>query len=649
MKADDSNVTELFAHQIGQYCIPHYQRPQAWRVDKHWEPLWADVEGKANDWLNEVTPKPHYLGAVVLAKRQKIGVRGIDRLLVIDGQQRLSTLQYLLKALSLVTDELEYEDGSLSIREELYNTNETMMDRPDVQRHKLWPTFRDRDAHRLVMRANSIVALRDQFPNNFTKSGKLYVNYQHPRPLEATWFFYHKILLWIEDLAGQQEKTNGIEAVRKAITTSLQFIILWLEETDDPQVIFECLNGRGEPLRSTDLIKNFIFMAAETSAKDSSDDFTEESPLYKLWSKFDEPVWSEGVTRGRLTRTRLEWLIYYCLQAETGQDLDISRSYESYQKWAAPKNTNRLAASEQIDILLDYATHLQTFIAEDPSLPIGRFGKIAQSLDVTTVSAVSLAIAKNCDPSTQVEMFDCLASYLVRRETCGLTKKAYNVIFLALLKELRRGGFNLETLKNHLGSLNGDASLWPDDARFARDVATRKIYGSGSALNICRLLLATAAARIGASHASEVQWSPDWTHLHVEHLMPQAWFEYWPLPDGTLASPEEALNAPLTSDENSDAARRINVIQRREQLKNTLGNLTVLNKAINMKIKHYAWPIKREEVREVTQLRMNFDLVSEPIWNEDRIRERGLSLAQLLATVWQSPPLKEAIAAQAGI
>jgi hypothetical protein len=245
MKPDDSNPTGLFANQVVQYCIPHYQRRLTWAEERHFEPLWADIEGKANDWFNGIEPKSHYLGAVVLAKRPKKRVRGIDRCLVIDGQQRLSTLQYLLKSLKLISDEVGHEDGSLSIQQELFNTKEAMM--VDVQKYKLWPTFRDREAHRKVMQAQSIGDLRNAFPGAFTQVGHLYKSDDHERPLATTWFFHQRIKAWIDEIDDPQSKTRGLESLRNAVTRSLQLIILWLEPSDDPQVIFECLNGRGSP------------------------------------------------------------------------------------------------------------------------------------------------------------------------------------------------------------------------------------------------------------------------------------------------------------------------------------------------------------------------------------------------------------------
>jgi Protein of unknown function DUF262/Protein of unknown function (DUF1524) len=514
---------------------------------------------------------------VVLAKRPKKGVRGIDRCLVIDGQQRLSTLQYILKSLKLLTDEIGYEDGSLSIQQELFNTNETMMDHAEVQKYKLWPTFRDRDAHRKVMASGTADDLRLTFPDAYTKARRLYQGANHPRPLATTQFFYERLKGWVDDIADEQSKIKGLEAIRNATTRSLQLIILWLQPKDDPQVIFECLNGRGSPLRPTDLIKNLVFMTGENEASDRSEELNEESGLFKSWSKLDEPGWSEDVTRGRTTQTRLEWLIYYTLQVEMGEDLDMSRTYETYQRWVAPKVGAAIASAQQVEELLSYASILQDLIAENPETPIGKFGQVSQGLDITVVSAVALGIAKNCDVATQGAMFAALESYLIRREVCGLPKKAYNVTFLALLKELRKNGFTLTSLTSYLASLQGESSLWPDDGLFAHNLKARSLYGGKAGLNVCRLLLAAVAEKIGGNHASELQWRLDWGKLHLEHLMPQSWYEHWPLAGGVYATESDAKISLYRAEDDSPEGKRFALIKRREQLKNTLGNLTVLN------------------------------------------------------------------------
>lgn len=360
-------------------------------------------------------------------------------------------------------------------------------------------------------------------------------------------------------------------------------------------------------------------------------ELTEESELFKKWALLDAPVWMQDVSRGRIKKTRLEWLVYYGLQAETAQDLDSSKTYQAYQKWAAPNATDKKTADDQVNALLSHANNLQQFITEDQETPIGRFGKIAQSFDVTTVSPLALAIAKNCTPAMQSDMFNALASYLVRREACGLTKKSYNLIFLALLKELHKTEFETSVLINHLSGLSGDTATWPNDTEFAEAISNRSISGN---LEVCRILLATAASKIGGRQGGELHWDLDWSKLHVEHLLPNSWYEHWPLPDGKKVSKEEAEFARSLPDEDTEVGKHRRNILRRQKLKNTLGNLTVLNSEINMEIKHYPWSVKQEAIRDATQLRMNFDLVSEPNWDEEKISARGKSLEKMLIEHW---------------
>jgi hypothetical protein len=163
-------------------------------------------------------------------------------------------------------------------------------------------------------------------------------------------------------------------------------------------------------------------MTGEAEAADRSEEISEESALFRAWSKLDEPKWMQDITRGGITQSRLDWLIYYALQVEMGEDLDASRIYETYQKWAAPKIGPIISSSQQVDTLLAYGAILQQFISESPVTPIGRFGQVAQGLDITVGSGVALAVAKNCDHLTQTRMFEIIESYLVRRETCGLPR-----------------------------------------------------------------------------------------------------------------------------------------------------------------------------------------------------------------------------------
>jgi hypothetical protein len=128
--------------------VPLFQRPYVWTADKQWQPLWEDVLTTC-DRVERGGVVPHFLGAIVLQQRR--GTPGsIEVREVIDGQQRLTTLQLLIAALrdAFVAHDL---DGRLFKRVvKLLDNDIEMVDGPD-EVHKLWPTNRDRDPYRAVM------------------------------------------------------------------------------------------------------------------------------------------------------------------------------------------------------------------------------------------------------------------------------------------------------------------------------------------------------------------------------------------------------------------------------------------------------------------------------------------------------------------
>lgn len=306
-----------------QYRVPFYQRAYVWNREEQWGPLWEDIQDKAELRLQGGKPVPHFMGAVVLEPQKKTGLLGVERHHIIDGQQRLTTMQYVFAALCLVLTEVNEKALLPLIESCLINSNpETMEDR-DVERFKLWPTFRDRHQFVSAMTAGDIEKLKARFPNSFTRTGTLKkVGVDHPPALEAICFFREAMLTWLRD-----EKDTSIAlrvpALATAVLTDLAIVCISLGEDDDAQVIFETLNGRGAELHATDLIRNFIFMRAGTDADE----------LYStLWSQFEAPLWSEQQKRGRLNRPRLEWFVQSAVQAQTGEEIDVGRLYAGYKR-----------------------------------------------------------------------------------------------------------------------------------------------------------------------------------------------------------------------------------------------------------------------------------------------------------------------------
>ena len=100
MKSETLTVQQLFQDRR-QYCVPFYQRAYVWTQQDQWSALLEDILEKVQSRLSGTKPTPHFLGAVVLEPQSKKGLLGVDSIHIIDGQQRLTTLQYVLASIRL--------------------------------------------------------------------------------------------------------------------------------------------------------------------------------------------------------------------------------------------------------------------------------------------------------------------------------------------------------------------------------------------------------------------------------------------------------------------------------------------------------------------------------------------------------------------
>jgi uncharacterized protein with ParB-like and HNH nuclease domain len=166
MKSETNDVQQIFQDRR-QYRVPFYQRAYVWNKEEQWEPLWNDIRDKAETRLNHQSPAPHFLGAIVLEPQERRGLRGVEAYYVIDGRQPLTTL-YFLVALAMILSKDDASAILTVIKGCLWNPNPDTMEQPEIERFKVWPTFRDREDYRLAMEAEGRHELRQRFPDSFT-------------------------------------------------------------------------------------------------------------------------------------------------------------------------------------------------------------------------------------------------------------------------------------------------------------------------------------------------------------------------------------------------------------------------------------------------------------------------------------------------
>ena len=522
------------------------------------------------------------------------------------------------------------DDTAISgiIRGALQNTNTDTMRDPSIEVFKVWPTFRDRKAYQSALQADDREALKTRFPNSFTQRETLKkIGICHPSPLEAIWFFTKSFEQWIKE-GEKDEVPIRVETLASAVLQDLKVVSIVLDEDDDAQVIFETLNGRGAQLHATDLIRNFIFMRADREGSNSEE-------LYnQFWAKYENNYWNEQLRRGRMRKPRIEWFIHASLQAELRDEVDLGRLYFEYRHYVfdgfEPKS-----AHDQLNTLEKYAGFYQELVDGEGTRPIARFGRRIGPYDITTLHPLALLIGISTTTDEEKdEMYNLLASYVVRRALCGLTTKNYNNIFLSLLRKLSRSEVTSEVLRNLLSSLVGDASRWPRDEEFRNVCQNSPIYPGPLEAPKMRAVLAELELDLRQAAKTEDSFASNLGNLDIDHILPRSWYEHWPLNDGSVINQGEMNNIWRKNLLEEPLDERESNINARGNAIPTLGNLTLLNLSINRAAQHKAFSVKKELLLANTNLRLNVPLLGLENWDEESINKRGELLADCAIRVW---------------
>ena len=129
MQANPRSVSELFNSQL-RYVVPMFQRLYVWQQSPQWETLWEDVVEKAALRIAEKETNPHYLGALIIEGVKPTSPREVKRFLVIDGQQRLTTLQLMLCAFRDLARVREWKSIDKPLSRYLENADPDVMETP---------------------------------------------------------------------------------------------------------------------------------------------------------------------------------------------------------------------------------------------------------------------------------------------------------------------------------------------------------------------------------------------------------------------------------------------------------------------------------------------------------------------------------------
>lgn len=620
MRPSKQSVFELFDRQR-RYVVPLFQRPYVWNREEQWEPLWEDILSKATQVAGERSPYPHFLGAVVL-NQVKVYGKSLDAAEVIDGQQRLTTLQLFLAAFR----DLAVGAGATRLAEALADltTNRHIGDDP-AERFKVWPTNADREHFRSVMATCSRSDVEADYPGQSAKRTAV----SRPRLVDAYLFFHDQISAFMEsrDADGtERDPVQRLDDLFDAVRRRLQLVVIELEDEDDPQVIFETLNARGVPLLPSDLIRNFVFLRAARHDED------QELLYNRWWRHYDEkpaedhvhgsePFWKREEKQGRFKRPRLDLFFQHYLTYATEKDIALGHLFQSFREWWDAPGKTRTVAGE-LEAFRRHSDLFADLIVPRGTGRLALFARRVKALDTSMAyPVVLLLVVGRRDAVAEEDLEGILAdieSYLVRRMVCNLTTKHYNITFRTLLRTLRNvPRITRDVLRANLLEASGDSSRWPDDREFERSWLSQPLYRLFKSPRVSMILQAIDLAL--TTDRQEVLHLPQ--SLSVEHVMPIAWRDVWAEPTGDAA----AVDSHETGHE------------RRDRLIHTIGNLTLLTQKLNTAVSNGNFSDKRPAITEQSALRLNSYFQRVDWWDEDAIMSRGRELFRVAQTIWPHP------------
>lgn len=577
MKADILNLESLFGGPVS-YRIPQFQRPYAWKQDSQWEPLWDDVSRIANECLmsnDRQRVRPHFMGAIVL-QPQSSQTGEVQKRLVVDGQQRLTTLQLLTKA----------------IEEAFRSQND------NVRAARLGNFTRNEPSH-FAGDPNSDTKIGQSNLNDQTAFQHIIRNFQYDghQPSSAIVQAFHYFNDRVTEYLSQNspDYSNRAEALERTITSLIQIAVIDLDEDEEPHIIFETLNERGEQLSQSDRIKNTVMY--EANVIDDAD------RARSLWGMFEDSWWNSMAARERLNRSQSDRFLNIWVMMRTQKVVSLDRVAPAFREFL---KENRKTGIE--DIAEELRTSAVVYRRMDEELIPGfeTFLRRINILEAGVVAPLILWVHTNeISQEKRERIHKTLESYLVRRTLCGYPSMGNNRYFIDLLRGLERAGLDCadQALVEQLKSGTADSHIWPSDRNVEEVLINRPLRG-----RVGRQKMILEAIEVGLrSDKAESHVYSD--QLTIEHIMPQAWVRYWPLPEPTESNPD------VEGIRNSSVKK--------------LGNLTLVTQKLNSSVSNGPWSEKKAALHSHSSLFLNKTLLDNApeVWDEEAIHERGCELA----------------------
>ena len=585
MEARIVNLRTLFSDQVS-YQIPHFQRPYAWSEGDQWMPLWEDVRTVAERFLNSnggERVRPHFMGAIVLQHRTS-STGEVTKRLVVDGQQRLTTLQLFIKATQRVFQGVNDNERAERLR--------VLTENQDSH----WGNDRDNQTKIRQSNHNDQKAFHEAITNPFADMRKDYVSIT-----QAFRYFQEKVEKWLED--EKSYMTSKADALEETLTHHLQIAVIDLDDDERPHIIFETLNARGEPLKQSDLVKNTVMYEANV--------VDEANKADQLWGMFENEWWRKHTGEPRVNRMQIDRFLNHWMAMRTRADVSHQRVAAEFREFVAKSQTPDIEKIAK-DIRTTGVIYKEMLEARDPDHEIETFLKRMKILDIAAVMPLLLWLKTSDAPRKQIKRcFEIIESYLVRRMLCGLISHGLGGFFVSLIEKFHQEpSMNYDlVMVNHLKSAASDSVVWPNDRILLERLKGRPMKGT---VPRRRMVLEAVELDLRSDKTEQLLKTDG---LTIEHIMPQKWENHWPIPS----------ERPHQDD-----------IDRRNEIVKYLGNLTLTTSKLNSSLSNAPWTEKRQTLDNHSVLFLNRTLLDKGFfWDDEAILERTSEIAQRIAGIWK--------------
>ena len=380
MHAKETKLQEILEGSK-QYVVPLFQRSYSWK-EKNWDTLWNDIMD-----LYETEPsRNHFMGSIVNMPASSLP-QDINKYLLVDGQQRLTTIFIILAILK----DFAREGKDQSLADEITNTLLVNQYKSNLDHYKLMPTQIDRETFKRIIDNNTPI------PDG---------------PIKDAYMFYDKKL---------RNGNYNLQKIKNIIIGKLSIISIALDIDDNPYLVFESLNAKGRSLTQADLIKNYFFMQIHQD---------EQENIYKkYWEPMEKAFGEKDLS---------EFIRHFLMLKKGG----LVKQTDVYYELKDKVNSNNA-----FDYLRDLNTYSNYYKCIKMPEEYEHNDKLKErfirlnNIEVTTAYPVLLffygEFANRKLPLNEfIDVLDTLENYLIRRFICNYKTNTLNKTFASALSAI---------------------------------------------------------------------------------------------------------------------------------------------------------------------------------------------------------------------